>query len=293
MNSPGPIWGCSRCGGTFPAGTAQCPHCGQQFAVSGVGASVATPAKSRAALYGAMAAFAGVLAMLAVLYATGVLRLTTKQPGPKLAVQQDLTPTRAVFKGFEPDLAAPTDATQMPEEVRKWLEHLQECENRRKKLSTGGLTRVMGLFYSITKAQLGSASEEGSATPADTFTDSVGPMKEDWDGLATFFRSVPPPAECKPIADTYDPVIIRTGERMIEIVGMVEQAYQPGADPQALADKLTAEQGDSTKTIDTPAKETDRQVQEICDKYKTTKWFSIADDFSSPLTGLMGGGLFR
>ena len=73
---------------------------------------------------------------------------------------------------------------------------------------------------------------------------------------------------------------------IIEILTAVESA---GESPERAIAALTAMQGTSSERIDELAKQTDSQVQQICDKYKTRKWFSVASDVGSGLLGRIGG----
>jgi hypothetical protein len=59
-------------------------------------------------------------------------------------------------------------------------------------------------------------------------------------------------------------------------------------DPEGAIQALNGMKGDSANRIGAPAGETDKQVQVICDRYATRKWFSIARDFGSGSLGIPG-----
>jgi hypothetical protein len=104
-------------------------------------------------------------------------------------------------------------------------------------------------------------------------------MHNEYGRLVDYFLSVPPPEECKPIRDAYAQAI----EETTASIGDIGDHLAAG-DIQA----LMGTKGKSAGTIDAPGKRADRLVGEICDKYNTPRWFSIASDITTE--GVFGLG---
>ena len=78
---------------------------------------------------------------------------------------------------------------------------------------------------------------------------------------------------------------------VMDVMDVLVEASEPGADPQALVSKLMGMKGTSG-TIDQAGKTTDDQVQAICDKYTTRKWFGISGDIGDAgMLKVLGSGL--
>lgn len=125
---------------------------------------------------------------------------------------------------------------------------------------------------------------------ADKAAGDTRGMRQSWVQLTQKFNSVPPPSECKDLANTYDQVLRETGAMMSDIIDAIELASN---DRTAALKKLYGMLGKSGSHIDEPAKRSDGMVSDICNKYATTKWFSITADVgdSSMLSGAGGLGI--
>ncbi len=194
----------------------------------------------------------------------------------------------------EPSLQAPQD-TAMPADVRDWLEHLRKTEDRRKRLSSEHVGELMVMLTKMQTSGLTDAlkgifgEEEDTGEQAPSQADSVkidaSEKRKEWQELLAFFQSYPPPAECVPIQASYSHALGETSGMIIEILEAVDMAQES---PEKAIAALTAIQGTSGDRIDEYAKQTDEQVQSVCDRYKTRKWFKIAADVGGGLLGKLG-----
>lgn len=206
-----------------------------------------------------------------------LLRSEPQPPGPILSSQAPAAPPVTAFEAPQAD---------MPEEVRAWLEHLRATEERRGQLATEqvsqSLSSLLGMVGGDFGAIGGALSGEGALSlprnpdgPAQV-AQGAGRMAREWAQLAQFFNAKAPPAECRPLAQTYNQVLDETGSMIQEIVGIVSGA---GGNPLGAVARLQSMLGKSGSRIDAAAERADRSVAAICGRYKTPKWFSIAKDF--------------
>ncbi|HRK22378.1 MAG TPA: zinc-ribbon domain-containing protein [Fimbriimonadaceae bacterium] len=294
---------CPRCGRPLAAGAAFCMHCGQMVArparAPGTPAGIATAVpdsegKKKAILFAVIGAFA-VLAILGGLMASGVLRFGAQQPVQKNLQASGTTPPPALVATGEPpppNLQATGTKIVMPDDVRKWLEHLERIENRRMDMSRLQVAKAMEMLVALqaggTLEMLNGLIEESMGGeevkvpgPVKETTDTAANIRQAWQQLNQDFLAYPPPAECVPIRDQYDPVLRETGAMIGDVIGAVEGATE---NRDAALAALMGMQGKS-KGIDKSAVDSDGLVQAICDKYETRKWFKITAD--------VGGGLMQ
>ncbi|MBL8067779.1 MAG: hypothetical protein JNM28_04965 [Armatimonadetes bacterium] len=198
----------------------------------------------------------------------------------------------------EPALPKPQEAIRMPDDVYNWLEHLRKTENMRKSMAgdqIGELTVMMTKMKtsSITDAMKGLFSPDESPIPIDekqpdkdSLVVDAGKKREQWKQLNDFFLSYPPPDECKPIQASYAQALGETGAMIVEILEAVDMASES---PDKAIAALTKMQGTSGGRIDQLAKQTDDQVNDICNKYQTRKWFGIQGDVGGGFLSQLGG----
>jgi len=186
----------------------------------------------------------------------------------------------------------PADNT-MPKDVLDWLKHLEETERRRKDLATSEIGPLMadimrqsvGGGSNPMKSLFGDEGPDVETPPTKGISESVDKIHSDWQDLDNFFQSVPPPSECAPIQAQYSKSLGETQAMMIELAGAITKANES---PDEALSALKGMQGKSKGRIDTADQACDRLVQQICDKYKTRKWFSVASDIAGGLTTLPG-----
>lgn len=241
---------------------------------------------------------------VAVLIAVGggmfALKLFGNRGGAGLSRVVAPQPATAVPRETEPVLAEPKPPeVKMPDDIYSWLEHLRITEEKRKRLATD---QMGDLLVTMSQIQSGGAimdaigsifGSDPENSPVDVPQSKVNRVAEeaenkrkDWKDLKNFFLSIPPPAECAPIQASYAQCLGETGGMMMEILDAVALADR---DPQAAIGALTRMKGQSSKRIDALGRQTDGQVQDICDKYQTRKWFTIESDFGGGVLGKIPG----
>jgi hypothetical protein len=296
---PGAAWACPKCHRSIPENSRFCPYCGQAF-----GNVVPTPPlPAGSSKKSPWPIVIGVLALIGLalggLAAGGFLRLTQKPP-PAALKQMAEPPLPTLKSTVEPP--KPEERIEMPADVYAWLEHLRKTEEQRSALSLQNMGQARALLVRLSVAgpkdalksilgqESGDAPPEGERPPEqEEFQDVVTPMTAQWEQLYAFYRSVPPPAECEPIAVQYDTALTNTGTRIVELLGIIQNAPTDPNQITNLVGELEKSRGQSAETIGKPSQETDRLVGEICAKYKTKKWFSIAGDFGGG-NNILGAG---
>lgn len=194
----------------------------------------------------------------------------------------------------------PQPGEKMPDDVREWLRHLERTEAERRRLTTSQLGELTAMAFQMKGAGALEALQsvmndpEGNQEmelPANKVHESSERLRAKWGTLSDFFNSKQPPAECVSIKNSYEIALRETRAMVLDIMDVLVQAGEPGADPQALVAKLMGMKG-SSGTIDEAGKMTDGQVQEICDKYETRKWFYVSGDIGdSGMLQVLGSGL--
>ena len=212
-------------------------------------------------------------------------------PGPPVLAAQGKAESVLPAQGNTAPVL-PVD-NNMPKDVLDWLKHLEETERRRKDLATSEIGPLMadimrqsvGGGSNPMKSLFGDEGPDVETPPTSGLTENVDKIHSDWQDLDNFFQSVPPPAECAPIQAQFSKSLGETQAMMVELVGAIGKA---GESPDEALSALKGMQGKSKNRIDTADQACDRLVQQICDKYKTRKWFSVASDIAGGLTTLPG-----
>jgi hypothetical protein len=184
----------------------------------------------------------------------------------------------------------------MPDDVRRWLEHLQRIEQTRINLAAGQIQEAVKTLTGLKADDMThamddednnsrDAEEKKQKARAQRVGGDMASMQTAWRTLLATFDSVPAPAECVGIKSNYDSVIGQTGVMIMDIVGQIKSASN---DPQAAVQALTAMQGTSSSKIDVPARAADQGVNGVCKRYDTPKWFDIQSDVGSGAMARLG-----
>lgn len=213
---------------------------------------------------------------------------------PKVAQTAPVLPKTAEPAPVLPK--APEVAQGMPDDVRRWLEHLERIERRRRDMSGGQVGELLAMMTRMQTAPIrdmlpgamGTGEETGENTmrAAEDLQLNTARKREEWDSLRQDFLSLPPPPDCAPIQAEYNQVLTETGTMMTEIMDAVSMASE---NPDAALSALTRMKGTSGGRIDNAAVATDRKVAEVCNKYQVRKWFDIAADVGGGIMGRLGG----
>jgi len=205
--------------------------------------------------------------------------------------------------GFDPNPQTAQQFDRMPAEIRAWLEHLERTEDERVRLSKKQLGSLisqmmsMGLsgaaFDDLTAEAFGRESKGAGQNydpgQRNKVENDAAEVRKSWRELNTFFNSVQPPSECVPIKNSYEQCLGETSAMVMDIMGALQESHD---DASGAISTLMQMMGTSEGKIDVAAKQSDRQVSDICRKYETFKWFRISGDVGGGLRGLGGlGGL--
>lgn len=236
--------------------------------------------RNRAAVGGA--ALLALVAAFFGLRATGLLKIGASQPdGGNLKLHASAGPAALEKPGaISPaPLEKPATVITMPDDIRKWLEHLHQCELKRVAVTTSALNQAMvekeklsvnGGADAVQDALNGIDDPNSELhSPVDSLAAMIKKMHDDMADLQKLFDSYPAPDECQPIQAAYDQAV---GEERDELGDLADHLAANDME------KIQSMKGMSNSGIDAAGAKTDRLVGEICDKYNTKKWFSINKD---------------
>jgi hypothetical protein len=312
---------CPRCGKAIAGGAAFCMHCGQALAAqpqrpmpqqpvyqqpsyqapSGGGPAAAFPmnpadANRKQTVLAISVALALIVLLLFGLNAVGILKLGGGNPDRSNLQARGSTGDSALkLKGNTGPPSLKASATnqkpaEMPQDVWDWLEHLRITEGKKNELH---LRQVADLKkFELMIGTLGPAigelnpydqSGELGEEPTDVAEDKFADLRPEWHALIKFFQSKPPPEECKPIADDYFRAINEIPGMTGDVIGVLNTVSRDPSSALAAASKLRNKSYDN---IDRYLIQTDKRVQDICDKYRKDKWFNIKTDVAG--SGLLG-----
>ena len=182
---------------------------------------------------------------------------------------------------------------KMPQDVWDWLEHLRRIEARKNDLHLKQVSELKvfqqmigvlgpGIGEVDPYDQTGDAGKE----PADVTKGKFADLRPDWYQLIKDFQAVPPPDECKPIADDYYRAINEIPGMTGDVIGVLNTV---STDPQGALTAVSKLRNKSYGEIDRYLDRTDARVQAICDKYNVRKWFNIKTDVAgSDMLGKAG-----
>lgn len=245
---------------------------------------------------------AGVAALMLIAFgfvATKLLaKSATNDPSKVLAKQGATSGPMLQVTGKEAPVLGQTAKvpTEMPDDVLRWLQHLERIEKQRGKLARQGLSDLMVMAQSaqfgtdldsLKSLATGDPDAPDPTPAADKIAESNVGTKKAWSDLRVDFDSYPPPAECQTIANSYGHALDETGAMITDINDAIAQSKD---DVNAALKKLYGMQHTSGD-IDKFGSETDDKVKAICEKYNKRKWFSISSDFGNSNIFQSLGGL--
>lgn len=160
---------------------------------------------------------------------------------------------------------------QAPPEVVRYVEHVRQVNAYRYKLQQAQTAQIAGAAWSALFRGLG--VEEGE----DKETEIVSA----WGKLVNWFRSVPPPAECQSLGNTFGTALLASG---VGVSRSLEQFAKLVEQPNLRLDKdLKATSVD----IDARYASANTELKTLTDKYDNLPKFEILPD--EPGTSLIGG----
>lgn len=289
---------CPNCQTENPSGAQFCSMCG--FGLANIEPPrLSPPDPRRTTLWTVVFALVILLAALGVGLG-GLLRANAQSaPSGVTAARADAPPPSLL----EVQKDAPSGVLQrnqkgMPLDIREWLEHLERVEKRRRDLSLHQIGSFMATMTTLQvagvqdmlKDLMGDPTElEGDPKPssADKVHTEVEQARNDWRKLREEFESKPPPSDCVPIRAKYEVALRETSGMMMDLMDALDRAMSSN-DPEEMKRIVSELYGMKGKSapIDQAGGETDALVSDICRKYETHKWFSIARDIGGG--GMMG-----
>lgn len=308
---------CARCGAPVPAGGRFCMQCGAPVVLStpvpasasSSGTFPLTLPRSNSGVWWALGVVLVLAAVLVGLQAAGILRMGAGgNPKAVLTKPGEGGPPLLVAKGdsSEPVMAAKSDSPpstmplhrdgplRMPDDVRAWLEHLERIEKAKQELQRDEMDELMISFRQIEGLVTSKAVEdlidpEKTGDPAAGVNDflPIEKMTSDWKDLRRRFLETGPPCpdECVPLRNAFDGALSQVPGSLNDINEIVGNLFDP--EKKSKIKDLREVQKSHREFIDKPLKESDRMVQQICDRYDTKKWFDIKVD-SGGILGVPG-----
>ena len=257
----------------------------------------------------AVIAFAALLAVVFGTRAAGVWGTESSRPDGRTLQASGSRPDGSILqaRGSSPSgilmapgnrpapiLAADAKAPdKMPVDVYNWLKHLEKCEAQKVALAGDQSAEVTVWMQknSVLGAGMGmmdpydqSGPEGDNDKDPGTYTKGkILDLRPKWTALYQFFRSYPPPAECKPIADDFDKAIVEVPGMMGDLGDILNGT---SGSPDDALKKLKKMQNSSYGDIDRYFIRCDGKLGDICGKYHMNKWFNVKGDVMAG--GIMG-----
>ncbi|MBX3097489.1 MAG: hypothetical protein KF812_11550 [Fimbriimonadaceae bacterium] len=181
---------------------------------------------------------------------------------------------------------------KMPDEVRLWLLHLERIERRRITMSSQQIGEAVvkmtmlqgaGGTQQVIQGLLGGDADVlDTPPPTESVSEDTSSQKAAWDQLSTDYESLPPPAECVPLANSYRQTLNQTRAMMNEVLGALAKS---ATDPQGALSVLYGMQGQSASRIDAAASQSNTTLGQVCAKYNERPWFTIQTDAKGGMLG--------
>lgn len=252
-----------------------CPKCGAPLTgpfCANCGAGSGSSARSRGTviILGVVAA-----ALVAGFFALrSVLQIGASTQAPKLTVPASTQGGALVVERSAPPPAVMQPGARMPDDVRRWLEHLKAVDQKRENFNNDFASTIIGKLASLRPGAYLEESEadNDAARRADEANRVVAKVDGFFSELTADFQSMPPPAECRDIASQYSSVLLATRGFLTDVVNGIKSA-----DVAAL-EKM---QGTTYKRIDAGAADTNDKIDTICAKYQEPNKYSVFVDKGS------------
>ena len=287
---------CSKCGSQMVPGAQFCMNCGASFSFSGqtrrsrfrwlpilgvllivAGAAWSLTAagvfslSSKHAELNALEASGAVgdpsLSVSGVRNESSVLAEPSQPTDPALELSNEPQP---------PSLIVPESG--MPDDIRRWLEHLKRVDEKRESLNIELTGELMGLVATLrpgtfSEEDAGEASEDDSRR-RNTAGEAISNVDAIFSDLITEFQSFPPPPQCRTIAVQYNSALFGTREISIELMEALSNLDLQAA--QALV-------GKSYSKVDSHVATANRLVDGLCSKYGVPNLYKLLVEKSGGL----------
>lgn len=255
---------CPKC--SFDAGAAKfCPQCGLVLDAD------FKPKRRMMPLFVVLGAAAVVAALL---FATGVLRLRGKDADPALNISAESQRPVLAVRGNEAPSVVNQTAVTMPDDVRKWLEHLKRIDRERE---THGTEYQLTLLANVGSLAPVNQAEQGTLNSETTRRKSkgsslIGNVDDFYSDLTSRFQAISPPVECGQIASDYSALLLESQAMVREVTSAVEHLDIDG---------LRSMKNTSFKRVDERGSETNQRIAAICAKYHEPNKYAVFVDRGS------------
>ncbi|MCS7209462.1 MAG: hypothetical protein NZ874_07815 [Fimbriimonadales bacterium] len=244
----------------------------------------------------------GILLLIAIAFVIGaqsglLTRANVRKPeAPSvLEAQPPKVEAPSVVQAQTPKVEAPsvveTDTPKPPpKHIVDWLEHLRKTEERRRQMERN-IAPVMSMLVQamVARAAAMSGVAQGDLDKAEVdyererekLRQSYQQRQREWAQLLQFFQSVPPPPECRTLADAYYAGL----SQYITTITQIEKSLVEN-DLSTLTGLLGSAQSD----LDARFARADEELSRVCEQYGIRKHFAIGAQ-GTELIRSLGGGL--
>ncbi|GBC90536.1 hypothetical protein HRbin14_01273 [bacterium HR14] len=264
---------CVQCGQILPDGARFCSGCGRPVVQS----SLPQPASGNARMKW-LGLVLGVLALALLAFVVGTqagwfTQARVKKPEAPSVLEAEAPKVEgpSVLQAQPPKVEGPSmletqapKPQQPPQHILDWLEHLKRIEMRRQAMERNFNPALQMLKDAITlKYEM---EEEGQQQKMQNLEKGYQTYRQDWAGLLRDFQSVPPPPECRVLADTYFVAL----SNYVNLMTQIEQAMET----QDL-NTLMNMRGTAQAQVDQKLIESDVELARVCQQYGIRKDFRI------------------
>lgn len=234
------------------------------------------------------------LIVVALLVGFGISALGFNVPKNEVALaqnpQEPPPSLPAVVDPPQPSLPIEKPAdVRMPDDIYNWLEHLRRTDEKLTADTNAigmnaGIDRVSDLAGMYGQALDGNFE---NYEPRNNSENLNAKTDKTFQELADYFDSVPPPTECLAIYNAYKISLSETEANIHKIQELTDKAFSSamqGGSMDGVVDDLKGIYANHKDGIDEHRRQTDVLVLQICDKYRTRKWFNIKPDPANPIT---------
>jgi len=267
---------CPSCQQPLPENAQFCLRCGRPVSTLAGGGSprptVTRPHRKWLALGLGLLVLIGLAALIGVQSGLLTQARVKKPTGPSVLEAEAPKPAGpSVLEAEAPKPAGPSvleaeapKPKQPPQHILNWLEHLRRIEMKRRAMERNFNPALQMLKDALAlKLEL---EEERQQEKMQNLEQGYQRYQQDWAGLLREYRAVPPPAECRVLADTYDSALSSYVTLMLQI----EDAMRK----QDL-NSLMNMRGTAQSDVDQRLINADVELMKVCEAYGVRKYFDI------------------
>jgi hypothetical protein len=170
----------------------------------------------------------------------------------------------------------PDEKPQPPADVIAYLEHLKRVEKYRQDLCAKELNDLIAMAPQMISKVYDFDEDVDPKSPTNDLYSQASKYSQEWQQIAAYFASVPPPQACNQLAGKYY-------ESLIEFIKFMNSFR--GAIAKSDVAQLKNIQRDQT-SVDEKLTASDQELAKVCNQFGIDKTFSIQGDTGrTPLLG--------